>query len=78
MQSIKNSIRNSKTQSATEQRKADTRRKIILGGLIIKAKLDYLYPEQAQIIYGMLLDCKDALNTKPELATKWKSLGKEL
>lgn len=85
MQSIKNSIANStkqnhqqKTQFITEQRKADTRRKIMLGGLIIKAKLDYLYPEQAQIIYGLLLDCRNALQDKPELAKKWQLLGEDL
>ncbi len=60
------------------ERKQDARKKIMLGGLIIKAGLDYLHPEEAYVIYGMLLDCKKALATKPEIKERWKKLGKEL
>ncbi|WP_417904511.1 conjugal transfer protein TraD [Candidatus Tisiphia endosymbiont of Micropterix aruncella] len=37
------------------ERKQDTRKKIMLGGLIIKAGLDYLHPKDTQALYGMLL-----------------------
>jgi len=79
MQSIQTLIKNSntQTQSSLEKRKADTRRKIMLGGLIIKAKLDYLYPEHVQVLYGMLLDGKNALKSKPKLLDKWQLLGEE-
>ncbi|MCZ6901305.1 MAG: conjugal transfer protein TraD [Rickettsia endosymbiont of Ixodes persulcatus] len=36
-------------------RKSDARKKIMLGGLFVKAGLDYLHPENAHILYGMLL-----------------------
>lgn len=59
-------------------RKADARRKILLGGLIVKAQLEFLHEEDASILYGMLLDCKRVLEAKPELKLKWKKLGAEL
>ncbi|BFD46159.1 MAG: hypothetical protein DMENIID0002_08050 [Rickettsia endosymbiont of Sergentomyia squamirostris] len=37
------------------ERKQDARKKIMLGGLIIKAGLDYLHPKDTQALYGMLL-----------------------
>ena len=30
------------------------------------------------ILYGMLLDCKRALEVKPEVRERWARLGKEL
>ena len=60
------------------ERKEDTRRKIQLGGLIIKAELDYMHPRESYILYGMLLDCKRALKLKPDLKDKWRQMGKEL
>lgn len=59
-------------------RKIDARKKIQLGGLFIKAGLDHMHPENAYILYGMLLDCKRALEVKPEVMERWASLGKEL
>jgi hypothetical protein len=47
------------------ERKADTRMKIMMGGLIKKAELDHLHPEKAEVLYGMLLDCKNRLETDP-------------
>ncbi|WP_342226330.1 conjugal transfer protein TraD [Rickettsia endosymbiont of Urophora cardui] len=47
--------------AVTFDRKADARKKIMLGGLFVKAGLDYLYPESAYILYGILLDCKEQL-----------------
>lgn len=59
-------------------RKADARKKIQLGGLIVKAGLDYMHPQDAYILYGMLLDCRRALGVKPEVMERWAHLGKEL
>lgn len=65
-------------QKALDNRKEDARKKIQLGGLIIKAGLDYMHPEEAYVLYGMLLDCKNVLNNKPDVKNRWKILGKEL
>lgn len=59
-------------------RKEDTRKKIQLGGLFVKAGLDHMHPSGAYILYGMLLDCKRALEKKPELQDKWGHMGQEL
>jgi hypothetical protein len=59
-------------------RKEDARKKIQLGGLFIKAGLDHMHPQDAYILYGMLLDCKRALEVKPEVKNRWKELGKGL
>ena len=59
-------------------RKADARKKIQLGGLIVKAGLDYMHPQDAYILYGMLLDCKRALEVKPDVKNRWAELGKDL
>lgn len=59
-------------------RKADARKKIQLGGLFIKAGFDDMHPEEAYVLYGMLLDCKRALKIKPEVKTRWQEMGKEL
>ena len=60
------------------ERKAETRKKIQLGGLIIKAGLEDMHPKEAYIIYGMLLDCRKVLETRPDIKEKWASLGKIL
>ena len=59
-------------------RKADSRKKIMLGGLFVKAGLDYLHPENAYILYGMLLDCKQQLILNPKIINNWKEKGKSL
>ena len=59
-------------------RKLDARKKIMLGGLFVKAELDYMHPHDASTLYGMLLDCKKLLVAKPQMAVKWKEMGKEL
>ena len=59
-------------------RKEDARKKIQLGGLLVKAGLDHMHPKDAYILYGMLLDCKRALEVKPEVRERWGNLGKEL
>ena len=62
----------------TFDRKADARKKIMLGGLFVKAGLDYLHPDNAHILYGMLLDCKQQLILNPKIIDKWKIKGQQL
>ncbi len=59
-------------------RKEDARKKIQLGGLFVKAGLDHMHPHDAYMLYGMLLDCKRAMQAKPEVKNRWKEMGKEL
>jgi len=59
-------------------RKAETRKKIQLGGLVVKAGLENMYPKEAYILYGMLLDCKKVLEFRPDIKEKWALMGKEL
>ena len=59
-------------------RKTDARKKIMLGGLFVKAGLDHMHPRDAYILYGMLLDCKRVMGLKPEVKERWANLGKEL
>ncbi len=59
-------------------RKQDTRKKILLGGLVIKAGLDYLHPQDVDVLYGLLLANKKLLTNKPEIAAKWREIGKDL
>ena len=57
------------------ERKLDARKKISLGGLIIKAGLSHFDP---QTLYGMLLYNRLLLSTKPEIWHKWFDFGKDL
>jgi hypothetical protein len=65
-------------QSSQIDRKQDARKKIMLGGLIIKAELDHFHPTDADTLYGMLLYSKQLMAFKPELLLKWKEMGKGL
>ncbi len=54
-------------------RKAATRKKIQLGGLIIKAGLD---GETTALLYGLLLDAKERLTARnQEAICKWRLKG---
>tara|TARA_R110002072_G_scaffold88775_1_gene199239 strand:- start:123 stop:404 length:282 start_codon:yes stop_codon:yes gene_type:complete len=56
-----------------KDRKLDTRKKIQLGGLIIKAKLDDV---PVNILLGVLVDAKKKLNTgKSHFEEYWEYLG---
>lgn len=59
-------------------RKKDAHRKIMLGGLIVKAGLDYFHPLDPATLYGLLLHDKNLLNADPNFAEVCKNLGKEL
>ena len=58
-----------------QERKLEARKKISLGGLIIKAGLNQIDP---QTLYGMLLYNKQLLSNKPEVIHKWFELGSGL
>lgn len=60
------------------KRKQDARRKIMLGGLVIKAGLEFLHPNDTEVLYGMLLANKKLLKLKPEIINYWRELGKDL
>ena len=68
-------LQNKLTPSA---RKADAHKKIMLGGLFVKAGLDHFHPHDPATLYGMLLHGKQLLETDPALSQKFKELGKEL
>ncbi len=54
-------------------RKAETRRKIQLGGLIIKAGLEEL---PTAVLLGLLSDAADLLDEKPEATlSRWRLKG---
>lgn len=70
--------RNTSSAQRAFDRKADARKKIQLGGLFIKAGLEHMHPEEAYVLYGMLLDCKRALQVKPEVKARWARMGRDL
>ena len=47
-----------------KERKLDTRNKIELGGLVIKAKLGYLQTTHKEIILGALIDAYNKIHDK--------------
>lgn len=59
---------------STEERKLDTRRKIQLGGLVIKANLAN---EEFAVILGLLTAAARVLSggTGPEARQRWKQIG---
>ena len=61
-----------------ETRKEDARKKIMLGGLFVKAELDHFHPHDPATLYGILLDAKNRMQDDPLLADKWHILGQEL
>lgn len=65
-------------QQTTLMRKADARKKIMLGGLFVKAGLDYFYPHDPAVLYGMLLHNKQMIEAEPDIIDRWQEQGKEL
>ena len=62
----------------SQERKQDARNKIMMGGLFIKAGFDHFHPDNPDVLYGLLLYAKQALENNPHLIDTWKSLGKAL
>ena len=61
-----------------QARKEDARKKIMLGGLFVKAELDHFHPHDPATLYGMLLEAKNRMQDDPTLTNKWRTLGQEL
>ena len=59
---------------SSEERKRDTRKKIALGGLVIKAGLEH---EEPAVILGMLMSAARVLgaNLGEENRQRWKARG---
>ncbi len=55
-----------------KQRKADTRKKIEFGGLVVKAKLDDMPKD---IILGALIRIKEAIDNEPGSKALYQSIG---
>ena len=58
----------------SDARKRDTRDKIALGGLIVKAGLRY---EKRALLLGALLDLKQRLEAEPDLRDRLFAIGAE-
>ena len=67
-------LERSKAMQAIKKRKMDTRRKIELGGLVIKSHLNQ-YPKD--VILGALIDAVDQLTDNPELKRLWQIKGQQ-
>lgn len=59
------------------KRKQDAHNKIQMGGLIVKAGLDYLHPKESAILLGILVDAKQKLESddKYEYIDYYQKLG---
>ena len=83
-------LKTQKKAQGTADRRADTRTKIQLGGLVLKSmlaeelgietgddlQLDLTNREATEILLGALVDIKDRLDQDPTLASSWAALGK--
>ena len=63
--------------TASADRRADTRRKIRLGGLVAKAGVPALAGDDPAVILGALLDVAARLRDDPggDAAARWRRLG---
>ena len=59
------------------ERRADARRKIRLGGLVIRARVPELAGDDPAVILGALLDVAARLGNDPggEVTARWRRLG---
>ncbi len=55
-----------------KERKADTRRKIQLGGLVIKANIA---DEAAAVILGILIDAAQEMGANEQLKENYRAIG---
>ena len=61
------------TRLKIQERKRRTRRLIEIGGLVVKAELDFL---SSNAIYGGLLEMQKQLSQDESVISKWESIGK--
>jgi hypothetical protein len=64
---------------ALQHRKDDTRRKIQMGGLIIKAGLGDIFDSNPEVIFGLLIEAQKHLSSKEkdDYFMHYKFLGKK-
>ena len=70
----KNRLMIEETRLKLKERKMRTRHLIEMGGLLIKANLDYL---QTSTLYGALLSITTSLENNPTIKDEWTKIGKE-
>ena len=61
------------TRLKIQERKRRTKRLIEIGGLVVKAELDFL---SSNAIYGGLLEMQKQLSQDKSIVSKWESIGK--
>ena len=59
------------------ERKAETRQKILMGGLMKKAGLDILHEINPAAILGLLLEAKNKMDNNTKLVQHYEKIGKE-
>ncbi len=69
----KNRLLAEETKLKMKERKMRTRNLIELGGLLVKAELNYLAPNT---LYGAILSLKDSLGKQPDITEQWTKIGK--
>ena len=72
LQQRKNKIAAEETKLKLKERKIRTRHLIELGGLVVKAELDYL---PTNTLYGALLTLQEALIKDDNINTNWTKIG---
>ena len=60
------------------ERKADARKKLKIGNLVVMLGLDYMYPYKLNILYGMLVWSKYTLQNHVDVLDLWKSKGHDM
>ena len=74
LQQKKNRIAAEETRLKLRERKMRTRRLIELGGLVVKAELDYL---PVNTLYGALISLRNALIADNNIKAGWTAIGKK-
>ena len=74
LQQKKNKIAAEETRLKLRERKMRTRHLIELGGLVVKAELDYL---PTNTLYGALLSLRSALIADNNIKVNWTKIGSE-
>ena len=70
-------IKNESTDVSKLNFKQATKRKIEMGGLVVKAKIDYLFDDEPRILLGAFVFLHDLIKKDKTLVAKFDKLGKE-
>ena len=60
------------------ERKEDARKKLQIGNLVVMVGLDYMYPRELKILYGMLVWSKYSVQNNPKILDIWKDAGHDM